>query len=111
MTTEKENGYNLINELFGELPGFMELWNKTDTETKDSIVIKAGESYIKRPDGLTKTDYDNYMIMINVFIKNLESKLEPLSEFEIKHLARLIKVSNKSYDEWYNQLDAISKSV
>lgn len=45
MKRTKEIGYELLRVV--DMDGFMELWNRTDTETKDKIVNGIGELAVK----------------------------------------------------------------
>lgn len=49
MKRTKEIGYELLRIV--DMDGFMELWNRTDTETKDKIVNGIGELAVKLVNG------------------------------------------------------------
>jgi len=49
MKKTKEIGYELLRVV--DMDGFMELWNRTDTKTKDKIVNGIGELAVKLVNG------------------------------------------------------------
>lgn len=49
MKRTKEIGYELLRVV--DMDGFMEIWNRTDTETKDKIVNAIGELAVKLVSG------------------------------------------------------------
>jgi len=54
MKKTKEIGYELLRVV--DMDGFMELWNRTDTETKDKIVNGIGELAVKLVSGVDTSD-------------------------------------------------------
>lgn len=43
MRKEKAIGYDLINVLWHNMPGFQEFWNKSEVEVKDGVVNGIGD--------------------------------------------------------------------
>lgn len=69
MTKQKEIGYDVGNVAWHNLPGFEELWNKADFDTKELIVNEQGRIAFEKVLEHTGTNRD-ILTKFAIFILN-----------------------------------------